>query len=48
MQRRTVDIFQCVTGLHSAHTIVSLIYKDACLIYNGTFKNFFQEMPIEY
>ena len=24
----------------TAHIIVSLIYKDACLIHNSTFKNF--------
>ena len=39
MQRGIIDIFQCVTGLHSAHIIVSLMYKDAwCMIHNGTFK----------
>ena len=39
-ERGTVDIFQCVTGLYSAHVTVSLIYKDACLIHNGTLKKF--------
>ena len=30
----------------TAHIIVSLINKDACLIYNGTFKNFLQKSTL--